>query len=472
MQNRRNLNLIICVDPNYGIGINNRLPWSIKNDLEHFKKLTLNQEIVMGRKTWDSLGNKPLKSRKNIVIHKGYTLDDWRKERAIISENKGVDSVEEWVIGGDNLISQLDKEFNRVVITITKTEYKCDTFITSPIIRNLIDCIKIIFLGFTDTGITRDYTNNRYRIEKIADHKECVIFDCVWADNPNPEEKQIIDTLHRIVNYGVDRSDRTGVGRRSVFGATVRFDLSDNRFPLQTIKKVSFKNLLGELMWIIRGQTNSKILEADGNMIWKPNSSVESLKKRGLEYKEGDVGPLYGFQLRHWGDNYIGCDTKYQNGIDQLTTLIKNLKEDPYSSRHILSYWNVSDLDKMAIPPCVSFIQFYVEKKEDGNYLNTHYFQRSNDVGVAMGWNVSSVALLNILIASVTGYKSGTLMGSITDVHIYCNHNINDLFLRVPFEYPKLYILNKKENIEDYDISDFSIIGYKCYPSKKLALNV
>lgn len=233
-------------------------------------------------------------------------------------------------------------------------------------------------------------------------------------------DKTYCELIKYILLEGEERDDRTGIGTISIFSPTLRFDISEH-FPLLTCKYTWFKGIITELLWFIKGSTNAKELSAQGVKIWDGNTSREFLDKRGLfEYAEGDIGPGYGFQWRHSGARYVGCNANYNNqGIDQLSEIIYLLKNDPTSRRILMSSWSPIQLSEMALPPCHVSCQFYVSK---GKYLKCKVFQRSVDVGLGLPFNIASYAALTYILAKLCGYEPSELIFDCGDTHIYKNH--------------------------------------------------
>lgn len=277
------------------------------------------------------------------------------------------------------------------------------------------------------------------------------------------EENKYLHLLQRILDEGTTKGDRTGTGTKSVFGTQLSFDLS-NSFPIITTKKVYWKGVVEELLWFIRGETDSKKLEEKGVKIWTGNTSREFLDKKGLKYPEGEIGPGYGFQWRHWGKEYKYNENQYTimyEGVDQLANVINTLKKNPNDRRMIVSAWNVSEIDKMALPPCHLLYQFDVT---DGK-LNCQWYQRSVDSFLGLPFNISSYALLTCLIAKVVGLKPGTLTFSGGDTHLYLNHldQAKEQVSRNPFPFPQLNIkkdIKSLEDIEALELSDLELVGY------------
>lgn len=257
------------------------------------------------------------------------------------------------------------------------------------------------------------------------------------------QEYQYLDLVENILICGEDRVDRTGTGTISLFAPPhMRFDLSIE-FPLLTTKAMYLRPIFEELMWFIRGQTNAKELQKKNVNIWNQNGTREFLDSRGLSYKVGDLGPIYGFQWRHFGADYIDSETDYDGkGIDQLYNVIKALLFDPTSRRIILTAWNPSVLDRMALPPCHVLCQFYVSGQREHRTLNCQLYQRSCDMGLGVPFNIASYALLTKMLAHVCGYHAGDLVHCLGDAHIYVNHidQLKQQIMRVPKKFPKLQI--------------------------------
>lgn len=258
---------------------------------------------------------------------------------------------------------------------------------------------------------------------------------------PTPYE----DLLRDVLENGTKKSDRTGTGTRSVFGRQIRYDLSDS-FPLITTKKVHTKSIIGELLWFLNGDSNVGYLQDNGISIW--NEWADD---------NGDLGPVYGVQWRSW-------PTPDGEHIDQITNVVENLKNNPDSRRHIVSAWNVSEIDNMALPPCHLLFQFYVA---DGK-LSCQLYQRSADLFLGVPFNIASYSLLTHMIAQQTGLEVGEFVWTGGDCHIYDNHieQVTEQLSREPRPYPQLE-LNKANTLFDYDFNDFTITGYNPHPPIK-----
>ncbi len=260
-----------------------------------------------------------------------------------------------------------------------------------------------------------------------------------------------LSLLQHIKDTGLVKSDRTGTGTISVFGYQMRFNLSDG-FPLLTTKKVHMKSIIHELLWFINGDTNIKYLNDNGVTIWDEWAN-----------EDGELGPVYGKQWRSWHSS----DGRV---IDQLSELIEGLKKNPDSRRHIISAWNVGDLNKMALPPCHALFQFYVA---DGK-LSCQLYQRSADVFLGVPFNIASYALFTMMIAQVCGYEAGEFIHTLGDAHIYTNHleQVDLQLSRKPKVLPKMLINPNVKNILDFKYEDFSLTGYDPDPAIKAPIAI
>jgi thymidylate synthase len=278
-----------------------------------------------------------------------------------------------------------------------------------------------------------------------------------------------LDLLKDILENGEDKDDRTGVGTLSVFSRQLRFDLRKG-FPAVTTKKLAWKSCVGELLWFIEGSSDERRLaeithgSRDGTVtIWTPNALASYWKSKAKF--EGDLGRVYGVQWRDWRTH---TDSKH---IDQLSNLIKGLIEDPNGRRHILSAWNVGELDQMALPPCHIMSQFYVNKNRE---LSCHMYQRSVDVFLGLPFNIASYALLTHLIAHHCGYKVGELVISTGDTHIYKNHieQVKEQLTRKPLPLPTLMLPVGKKDIFTMTMNDIHLEGYTSHGSIKAEMAV
>lgn len=286
------------------------------------------------------------------------------------------------------------------------------------------------------------------------------------------EEYQYLEIIEDILEHGNQKSDRTGTGTKSVFGRQMRFSLRDGTFPLLTTKKTFYRGIAEELFWFIRGSTNAIELKEKKVMIWEGNSSREFLDSVGLRHREvGDLGPVYGFQWRHFGAEYSDMHADYSGqGVDQLAEVIHKIRNKPDDRRIIMCAWNPKDIPRMALPPCHCLVQFYVANGE----LSCQLYQRSADMGLGVPFNIASYALLTHMIAHVTGLKPGEFVHTLGDTHVYLNHvePLKEQLTRDPKPFPKIVIKRKVENIEDFTIDDFEVQGYDPHPKITMEMAV
>ena len=255
--------------------------------------------------------------------------------------------------------------------------------------------------------------------------------------------KQYLDLLDTVQKTGILRNDRTDTGTLSVFGYQMRFNLEEG-FPLLTTKKLHLKSIIHELLWLLKGDTNIKYLQENGVRIWNEWAD-----------EQGELGPVYGAQWRSW-------QATDGRTIDQIAGVVKSLKENPYSRRHIVSAWNVGDLDAMHLPPCHLLFQFYVARGK----LSCQLYQRSCDVFLGVPFNIASYALLTLMMAQVCGYQPGDFVWTGGDVHIYTNHleQVKLQLTRQPLPLPRIKINPDIHDIFNFRYEDFELVNYQSHP--------
>tara|TARA_B110000967_G_scaffold86520_1_gene89088 strand:- start:2032 stop:2961 length:930 start_codon:yes stop_codon:yes gene_type:complete len=283
------------------------------------------------------------------------------------------------------------------------------------------------------------------------------------------EEYQYLNLLSDLMKHGTIEEGRNG-NVQTAIGTAMHFSLENGKIPILTTKKTAWKTCLRELLWFIQGKMDNTILNEQNVHIWDGNSSSEFVKSRGLSYyKKGDLGPLYGFQWRHWNAEYKGCDVDYTGqGIDQLQQAIDILKDPKLrnSRRIIVSAWNPEQVEYGVLPSCHNFFQFSVTQ---GNKLSCTLTARSQDVFLGQPFNIASYSFLVHLIAKHCDLEPYEFILYAGNCHIYDDHfeQVNEQLSRDPHSFPTLEIVSKKDNINDYVIEDFKIIDYQHHPSIK-----
>jgi dihydrofolate reductase/thymidylate synthase len=451
---------------NLVIGKDGQIPWDIPEDLKHFAEITKDSIVVMGRKTYESIPSsiRPLKNRLNLVITSTptnyqnipdqlqYLSPEDLKAFMTTHQDKRF-----CIIGGAALYQEYLGKAHKIHSTQIDKKYDGDVFFPTE--------------NFDKYEIT-GYSENKYSASEQCNYR---YIEYTLTDKPH-DEYVYLNLLKDIMQNGNTRPDRTKIGTKSVFSRQIRFDIS-NSVPFTTTKHLAYKAVIKELLFFLKGQTDSKVLETEGVNIWRDNTTREFLDNRGLtSYREGDMGPMYGFQWFHMGASYEGCDADYKNkGYNQMANLIKNLKEDPFSRRHLLTTYNPADVSKSVLAPCHGIaIMFYVEEIDNQKHLSCHTVIRSSDSALGLPFNIASYAILTYIIAAQVDMKPKELVISTGDSHIYLNH-INALeaqLTRTPFPKPVLIYKTPTKLNEEITIDDFEVIGYLAHPAIKMAMAI
>ncbi len=488
---KNNLHIVVAGSQNpdgtLSIGHNMTLPWkTIKPDMWYFRNLTVCTKnkaklnaIIMGTTTWQTLPkNQPLADRINVVVSTRSAKD--ARDKFNIPESVMVASSVE------QACNKLSQDYNSLIeniYAIGGTKVYAEAMALPNLVTiymTLIDHIDVnTFYDDADTLFPLNYHDliDRFTLVTATDAQidtsaEVFYRFCEFENGVfRHPEYQYLDLIRHVLANGDVRTDRTGIGTKSIFGHQMRFDLNAG-FPLLTTKTTYWKGILEELLWFISGSTNAKDLSAKNVHIWDGNSTREFLDSIGFTDREdGDLGPVYGFQWRHFGANYTNMHADYANcGVDQLKNVLEQIRNNPDSRRIILTAWNPSDLNKMALPPCHCFCQFYVK---DGR-LSSHLYQRSCDIGLGVPFNIASYALLTHILAHCADLNVGDFVYSMGDAHIYLNH-INAIKLqltRVPYAFPTLVINSRVKDFDLMSSNDFDLSNYQSHSKIKMEMAV
>lgn len=452
-------NIIIATDLFNGIGKNNILPWNFNSDMIHFKKNTLyndlndNNILIMGHNTFKSLKVK-LNNRiyfviTNHIIEDVITFTNFNDAYVnALTYNTNI-----WVIGGSQIYNYALNHWacNKIYYTLIKGNFNCDTYFN----------INNFNINWIKSKIIKDINNNdkiEYELEyKIGKRKHNI-------------ELKYLKLLYNVLNKGNFRNTRNSLTFSS-FGENTNNILSCNLedgFPLLTTKKMFWRGIVEELLFFIRGDTNTLNLSSKGIKIWENNTSLNFLKNIKLDYNVGDMGPMYGYQWRHFNKPYPESELETFQGIDQLKKVIEEIKADPTSRRIIMTDFNPQQVNKSVLYPCHSIvIQFYVEFGR----LNCSMYQRSGDLFLGIPFNIASTSLLLHIVSQLTGLEPGKVHLLIGDYHIYDSHteSVFEQLKRTPKNLPKLEmkLFSSLEEVESATLLDFKIIGYESEPAIK-----
>tara|TARA_B100001094_G_C18185336_1_gene803464 strand:+ start:1781 stop:3214 length:1434 start_codon:yes stop_codon:yes gene_type:complete len=470
------LNLIFNRNIDNIIGIYDNLLFNISNDLKWFRKHTTSDNskqnvVIMGKTTWLSLKKKPLPGRLNIILSKNDTSlfsnlknDNIKCFSSLETMFKFLNTIESnkiFVIGGSIIFQSILKDYPHYIDCIYETKVN-----------------KKYPLSITDKKHVRKLENNfennfYYQLYEKNCNSDGIMYNSFKEkidyqfliyqkrQNINQNEIEYLNVLRKINKFNKFKNSRNS-DVLSSFGEKMTFDLRLG-FPLLTTKKMGYKTILRELLWFISGSTDNRILQKQNVYIWNQNASKEFMESRNLHYEEGDLGPIYGHQWRHYGEKYSSFNKKYK-GFDQLQYVIDMIKNDPNSRRIILNSWNPCDIDKMALPPCHVMVQFYIED----DFIDCQLYQRSGDMFLGVPFNIASYSFLLHIIGKITGYTPRYLYHILGDAHIYENHLdvVDEQLQRVPYDSPNLIISNIKD-INQITEDDFRIENYQCYSQLK-----
>jgi dihydrofolate reductase / thymidylate synthase len=484
-----NLNLILAVDKNFGISKNGNIPWHFPPDYKFFKEMTITDNdkqniVIMGRNTWEKLPDtfKPLSNRINIIVSSTMDNEDLDKYKSketciLVKTPKDVDVYlrdnigtynKAFVCGGSGLYDHYIQTgvYNfTVYITLINADFGCDNIIDKDMLFGRIGHLNLL------------------KTEKYNDVK---LDFCYGTTNPNnspktlQQQEQIWEKDYlKIIQHCLECEPRVGRNGTtfSCFQKNIHVDLSRG-FPVMTTKKLYWKGVVEELLFFLKGNTDSQLLSANNVRIWDANTTREFLDLRGLEhYDIGDMGPMYGWNWRHFGAEYNGKDHNYSGlGFDQLKDVISKIINDPTNRRIMMTTFDPSKVSESVLAPCHSIVlQFYV----DGDNLDMFMYQRSADIFLGVPFNITSNALLLSIIALAAGKKPRNLYITFGDTHLYEEHieQAHEQLKREPYHRPLLLIRKHASCIENVneamtfidtlEFKDFKLVNYESQLSIK-----
>lgn len=443
------LDVILASTPTYGIGFQNNLPWKNPTELQLFKEKTMNHVLIVGRKTAQSL--PPLTGRT--ILYIGQTklqkyTQFFQVADAVKYAQSNFPNKKIFIAGGRGLYTEafqkMADQIDRVHLSIMDREYECDTWV--------------------------DFEPRKWLIESKTKYDEFTHY--VLVKSSPYGEQQYIDLLQEINEYGHVRPTRNSQ-TKSLFVRHLKFDLREG-FPLLTSKKMFTRGVLEELIFFLRGQTDSKLLEEKNVNIWKGNTSREFLDQLGMtERPVGVMGPMYGYQWRFFNADYDESNAQpLSAGVDQLRNVIELMKTDPTSRRLLMTAYNPNQVQQGVLPPCHSImLQFYIE----GPYLDCLNYIRSSDTFLGLPFNIASTAAMMHILAKIVGKTPRHMNITLGDAHLYENHwDLVELqSSRWLYKFPTLEITRSLEDVSDIDsltVDDFIIHDYQCHQTIKAAM--
>lgn len=475
-----------CEESCAGIGLRNALPWNLPDEAKYFNRATESTRdplrrnaLILGRETWLSVGGKAFPRRKTVVLTRnaaehgakiaasGCVCAGSFAEALSACGGDAVETV--FICGGAPVYAEAlsSPHCEAVLLTRIHASFDADTFFPriDPAVYRLSHCSPQQVDSATGVG-----WHVEVFVRAKASPKPPPALPW-WTPAVEHEEFQYLRLVADVLESGAAKASRAGP-TLAKWGATMRFDLRDGKFPLLTTKRVFFRGVVEELLWFIAGSTSVQKLQQKGIHIWDANADPQFMRKAcpSCDYEPGDLGPIYGFQWRHFGAEYRGMHADYSGqGVDQLGRIVDMLRHDPGNRRILLSAWNPCDLSKMALPPCPVLTQFAVFNGE----LHTMLYQRSADLGVGVPFDIASYALLTIMLAHVAGLRPCELVYALADTHVYSNHieALHEQLSRSPKPFPRLSIVRAVDNIDSFTFEDFKLEGYDPWPAIKMVMN-
>ena len=498
------LNIIVAMDSHFGIGFEGKIPWRVHADMKHFREVTQDSILIMGRKTWESIPSQYqlFNGRDGVVVvstqlsreNRSATGDRvqfvknlpeaigraWRRYNSFLPDKP----VRMFICGGEQLYFEAMEEWRHMLhtlyVTIVPGDFITDVYFPIRIVSKMNKVSSFLknsaeeindptLFEIGQRKVFETNFNTKMRMKNNSRDID-LVKECFWA---SPPDQPYVDIIRDILDNGELRQDRTGVGTYSVFDKRVEFDLTKG-FPLLSRRVIFWRGCLEETLFFLKGKTNTKELEKKGVNIWKGNTSREFLDSRGLQdLQEGDMGGNYGFLWRHFGADYEGHDKDYEGkGFDQIQYVLHEIKHNPTSRRLIVSAWNPNQEHRMSLPSCHMLFQFYVRQ---GKFLDCRMFQRSCDVMLGLPFNIASYALITHIFAHKCGLTAGRLSLLLGDTHIYRNHiqGANEFLTRPSLCFPYLTLMFDPEKpIEELDVEDIQLNNYAGLPPIKMEMAV
>lgn len=502
------ISMCCCVVPyrnRLAIGRTNTLLVRLKDDLAFFKQVTsstngnskLRNVVVMGRKTWFSISRerRPLRDRINIVLTNDPELlkvSPYKPSWCKFLRGTGDGYKDVYFMTWVQFLDFYRRTEANVFVIGGEKVY--DLFLKSDDLKPdrvyLTEVLDYKFDQNAEPDAFFEPLDQTYRLTAFSELKHDTVYDVRYRildyrrfPGYISDENKYLHLARYLLNNGDSRPDRTGIGTLSSFGHHLDIDISQT-VPLLTTKRIAWKSCIEELLWFLRGDTDATILQRRNVKIWDGNTSRSFLDARGLHhYRQGILGPGYGWQMRFFGAKYSQAfadtsvvDTTKIGGFDQLQYIIDTLRSDPFSRRIMMCYWNPPDFHKTALVPCHFSCQFYVTERDNQRYLSCHFTMRSNDLFLGNPFNLFSYAVLTYIIATKCNMKPDRLVYTGGDVHIYKNHieQITEQLARNPRSLPHLVVDPSvyDKRVADITIDDFSLVGYFPHPAIRAPMAV
>lgn len=465
---------IVACDIKWGIAKANCIPWRNtvlgEVDHQHFQRIVAGRIAIYGAGTLAAMRGCLPMCATNIIVSEKLTPDKIKARGAKFAIARDMENAVQLaeravlahkttavILGGSAIYEWFDKNnlLSSWVVSNIPGDYQCDKHV-------VID--------------PERYTLHSEELVGQIDKLRVTMHTC-----RNPEESAMLSILAELYEQAVDPHVQPRNTRAApcyaVFGRQLRFDLSDGRFPLMTTRKMFFRGIFEELMFVLRGQTDTNILEALGVNVWRANTRRAALDKLGLyDLPEGDMGHSYGHSMRHFGAQYNTCRTDYTGkGFDQLAHVIDLLRDDPMSRRAVISLWEPNHEHRAALPPCMFMYQFFVSRANNRkSTLSCVVTQRSSDFVLAGGWNIASAALFTILLASFLSLQPSELIWNVGDCHLYANNSLDlvaEQLSRAPHSWPRLTVLCKPTEMTAWQFDYISLQNYAPHGSLRFEMN-